>query len=189
MTADFDQRQAQVELALEKLMDTADHLERASIEIDILTGGGSGSSIIDSALGRYSELQPGSYVFMDSRYRHAQWPGGAPCPFENALTILGTVISRPATDRAIVDVGYKAASSDGGPIVVAGNMDAEFSFAGDEHGQLFFPGGTCPLALGDKITFLPSHCDTTVNLYDGYIVTRDGLVEDVWEIAARGRVQ
>ncbi len=189
MTADFDQRQAQVELALEKLMDTANHLERASIEIDILTGGGSGSSIIDSALGRYSELQPGSYVFMDSRYRHAQWPGGAPCPFENALTILGTVISRPATDRAIVDVGYKAASSDGGPIVVAGNMDAEFSFAGDEHGQLFFPGGTCPLALGDKVTFLPSHCDTTVNLYDGYIVTRDGLVEDVWEIAARGRVQ
>ncbi len=189
MTADFDQRQAQVELALEKLIDTADHLERASIEIDILTGGGSGSSIIDSALGRYSELQPGSYVFMDSRYRHAQWPGGAPCPFENALTILGTVISRPATDRAIVDVGYKAASSDGGPIMVAGNMDAEFSFAGDEHGQLFFPGGTCPLALGDKVTFLPSHCDTTVNLYDGYIVTRDGLVEDVWEIAARGRVQ
>lgn len=189
MTADFDQRQAQVELALEKLMDTANHLERASIEIDILTGGGSGSSIIDSALGRYSELQPGSYVFMDSRYRHAQWPGGAPCPFENALTILGTVISRPATDRAIVDVGYKAASSDGGPIMVAGNMDAEFSFAGDEHGQLFFPGGTCPLALGDKVTFLPSHCDTTVNLYDGYIVTRDGLVEDVWEIAARGRVQ
>ncbi|MEE2970847.1 MAG: DSD1 family PLP-dependent enzyme [Pseudomonadota bacterium] len=189
MTADFDQRQAQVELALEKLMDTADHLKSASIEIDILTGGGSGSSIIDSALGRYSELQPGSYVFMDSRYRHAQWPGGAPCPFENALTILGTVISRPATDRAIVDVGYKAASSDGGPIVVAGNMDAEFSFAGDEHGQLFFPGGTCPLALGDKVTFLPSHCDTTVNLYDGYIVTRDGLVEDVWEIAARGRVQ
>ena len=189
MTADFDQRQAQVELALEKLMDTADHLKRASIEIDILTGGGSGSSIIDSALGRYTELQPGSYVFMDSRYRHARWPGGAPCPFENALTILGTVISRPATDRAIVDVGYKAASSDGGPIVVAGNMDAEFSFAGDEHGQLFFPGGTCPLALGDKVTFLPSHCDTTVNLYDGYIVTRDGLVEDVWEIAARGRVQ
>ena len=189
MTADFDQRQAQVELALEKLMDTADHLKRASIEIDILTGGGSGSSIIDSALGRYTEIQPGSYVFMDSRYRHAQWPGGAPCPFENALTSLGTVISRPATDRAIVDVGYKAASSDGGPIVVAGNMDAEFSFAGDEHGQLFFPGGTCPLALGDKVTFLPSHCDTTVNLYDGYIVTRDGLVEDVWEIVARGRVQ
>lgn len=189
MTAGFDERQAQVKLALEKLMETVDHLKRASIEVDILTGGGSGSSIIDTALGRYTELQPGSYVFMDSRYRHAQWPGGAPCPFENALTILGTVISRPATDRAIVDVGYKAAASDGGPIVVAGNMDAEFSFAGDEHGQLFFPGGTCPLALGDKVTFLPSHCDTTVNLYDRYIVTRDGLVEDVWEIAARGRVQ
>ena len=99
------------------------------------------------------------------------------------------MISRPATDRAIVDVGYKAASSDGGPIVPVGHENAEFTFAGDEHGQLFFPGGTCPLALGDKVTFLPSHCDTTVNLYDRYIVTRDGLVDDVWEIAARGRVQ
>jgi D-serine deaminase-like pyridoxal phosphate-dependent protein len=127
---------------------------------------------------------------MDSRYRHAQWPGGAANPFENALTILGTVISRPAPDRAIVDVGYKAASSDGGPIVALDVLgEPEFTFAGDEHGQLFFPGGICPLALGDRVTFLPSHCDTTVNLYDRYIVTRDGLVEDVWEIAARGRVQ
>ena len=189
MTAGFDDRQAQIQLAMEKLMETADHLKCASIEVEILTGGGSGSSIIDTALGGYTELQPGSYVFMDSRYRHVQWPGGAANPFENSLTILGTVISRPATDRAIVDVGYKAASSDGGPIVPVENMDAKFSFAGDEHGQLFFPGGTCPLALGEKIEFLPSHCDTTVNLYDRYIVTRDGLVEDVWEIAARGRVQ
>ena len=189
MTADFDDREAQVRLALEKLMETADHLKRNNIEVDILTGGGSGSSIIDTALGGYTELQPGSYVFMDSRYRSAQWPGGAATPFENSLTILGTVISRPATDRAIVDVGYKAASSDGGPIVPLGYENAEFTFAGDEHGQLFFPGGTCPLALGDKVTFLPSHCDTTVNLYDRYIVTRDGTVEDVWEISARGRVQ
>ncbi|NQU69677.1 MAG: DSD1 family PLP-dependent enzyme [Rhodospirillales bacterium] len=189
MTADFHDREAQVRLALEKLMETADHLKRNNIEVDILTGGGSGSSVIDTALGGYTELQPGSYVFMDSRYRSTQWPGGAATPFENSLTILGTVISRPATDRAIVDVGYKAASSDGGPIVPLGYENAAFTFAGDEHGQLFFPGGTCPLALGDKVTFLPSHCDTTVNLYDRYIVTRDGTVEDVWEIAARGRVQ
>lgn len=189
MTGGFDDRRAQVNLALEKLMETADHLKRASIQVDILTGGGSGSSIIDTALGGYTELQPGSYVFMDSRYRHVEWPGGAATPFKNSLTILGTVISRPATDRAIVDVGYKAASSDGGPIVPLGYENAEFTFAGDEHGQLFFPDGTCPLALGDKLSFLPSHCDTTVNLYDRYIVTRDGNVEDVWDIAARGRVQ
>jgi D-serine deaminase-like pyridoxal phosphate-dependent protein len=189
MTGGFDDRQAETRLALDKLLDTADQVRRAGIEVEILTGGGSGSSIIDTGLGGLNELQPGSYVFMDSRYRAVEWPGGAATPFENALTVLGTVISRPAPDRAIVDVGYKAASSDGGPIVPIGFDGAEFSFAGDEHGQLAFPGGACPLALGDKVSFLPSHCDTTVNLYDRYIVTRDGVVEDIWEIAARGRVQ
>ena len=65
---------------------------------------------------------------------------------------------------------------------------ATFTFAGDEHGQLSFDGPS-PLDVGDKVTLHPSHCDTTVNLYDHFMVTRDGLVEDVWEIAARGRVQ
>ena len=67
-------------------------------------------------------------------------------------------------------------------------MDATFGFMGDEHGKLTFENG-CPLAPGDKVELIPSHCDTTINLHDVYYVTRGGYVVAVWPIAARGRVQ
>jgi D-serine deaminase-like pyridoxal phosphate-dependent protein len=188
MTEGFAAREAQVRVSLGRLMETADLVRKTGVEVETLTGGGTGTSIIDGALHGLTELQPGSYVFMDSKYRGIEWPGGAAQPFETSLTILGTVISRPAPDRAIVDVGLKAASSDHGPPAPLGLPGAAYAFAGDEHGHLRFEG-RCPLSVGDKVTLVPSHCDTTVNLYDRYIVTKDGYVEDVWEIAARGRVQ
>ncbi len=189
MTAAIAERAAATRAALELLAATADEVRAAGIEIEVLTGGGTGTSVIDTALAGLTELQPGSYIFMDSRYAAIEWTDGAAVPFENALTVLGTVISRPAADRCIVDVGYKAASSDGGPPLPLGLDGAVFSFAGDEHGQLRFADGARPPAIGDKIRFIPSHCDTTVNLYDQYIVTRGGRVEAAWEISARGRVQ
>ena len=188
MTGDYTEREAQVTAALDKLQATASLVREAGLEIDVLTGGGTGTSIIDGGLKGLTEIQPGSYIFMDSNYDRIGWQGGASQPFENALTILGTVISRPEANRVIVDVGYKAASVDSGtprPVDLPG---ATFTFAGDEHGQLAFDRPS-PLDVGDKVTLHPSHCDTTVNLYDHFMVTRDGVVEDVWEIAARGRVQ
>ena len=189
MTGEFGARETEVAEAMAKLGETADGLRDAGIEFDILTGGGTGSSIIDAERGVYNELQPGSYVFMDSRYTAIEWPGGEATPFESALSILGTVISRPSQDRAIIDVGYKSCSSDAGMPATPDHPGATFTFGGDEHGQLQFANGHCPLAIGDRVTVIPSHCDTTVNLYDRYVVTRDGYVEDVWDIAARGRVQ
>ena len=181
MTADFDQRQAQVELALEKLMDTADHLKRASIEIDILTGGGSGSSIIDSALGRYTEIQPGSYVFMDSRYRHAQWPGGAPCPFENALTILGTVISRPDPGLCVADCGHKSVTKDHGFPTVRDLDGATVVSLNDEHATISVPPG-CKTAIGSRVYLRPSHIDPTINLHDVFYALDGDRVTGVWPI-------
>ncbi len=189
MTASITEREAATRTALDRLIETADEVRAAGIDIEVLTGGGTGTSIIDVAFAGLSELQPGSYVFMDSRYGGIEWAGGAQTPFENSLSILGTVISRPASDRCIVDVGYKAASSDGGPLKALGFDNAVFSFAGDEHGQLQFPASANQPSIGDKVTFWPSHCDTTVNLYDQYVVAREGAVEAVWEISARGRVQ
>jgi D-serine deaminase-like pyridoxal phosphate-dependent protein len=189
MTGGFAARETQVKESLGRLMETAELVRKAGMEVETLTGGGTGTSIIDGALHGLTELQPGSYVFMDSKYRAIEWPGGAMQPFETSLTILGTVISRPAPDRAIVDVGLKAASSDHGPVAPVNLAGATYAFAGDEHGHLRFEGGRCPLSVGDKVTLVPSHCDTTVNLYDRYVVTKGGSVDDVWDIAARGRVQ
>jgi len=189
MTADYATRRGQVKDALDRLLESAELVRKAGLPVEVLTGGGSGSAVIDCELKGLTELQPGSYLFMDSKYAAIEWSGGARVPFENSLFVLGTVISRPAADRAIVDVGYKAASNDGGPPLPVGLPGATFAFAGDEHGQLSFDGKPCPLKLGDQVRLIPSHCDTTVNLHDRFVLARNGLVDDIWDIAARGRVQ
>lgn len=189
MTQPFAERKQAAADALGKLAATAELIRGAGIPCDYLTGGGTGTSVIDAAVGGLTELQPGGYLFMDARYREIEWDDGNRTPFEQSLTVLASVISRPTADRCIIDMGLKAVSSDGGPPVPLDVAGAAFRFAGEEHGELSWPDGPCPLTLGDKATFVPTHCDTTVNLYDRFIVTRGEEVTDVWDIAARGRVQ
>ncbi len=189
MTASYDERKAAADEALKLLTDTAGTIRAAGIPVPVLTGGGSGTSIIDAAAGGLTELQPGGYLFMDARYRAVDWPDGSKIPFEQSLSLLASVISLPAPDRAILDMGLKAVSSDGGPPVPVDLPGARFRFAGEEHGELIWDDGTCPLVLGQKVRFWPTHCDTTVNLYDRFIVTSGDEVTGVWDIAARGRVQ
>jgi len=155
----------------------------------VLTGGGTGSGATDIALHGLTELQPGSYVFMDCTYRRIHWDGtGALSPFDSALTVLTSVVSCTCPERIVVDAGWKSASMDSGMPLVKGIDGAGFTFAGDEHGKVSLPEGV-KLSAGDKIEIVPSHCDTTVNLYDQYVCLRGDKVEAVWPIAARGRTQ
>ena len=188
MTGDLAERRAAAAQALEKAELSARLVREAGLGVEVLTGGGTGTSAIDAAVGGLTELQPGSYIFMDTNYSAIEWDGAPAPPFENALTLLAGVLSKPAANRVILDSGMKAISGDGGAPRAADHAEAEFRFGGDEHGQLTF-AGEAPLKVGDKAMLLPSHCDTTVNLHDRFIVTRKGEVEEVWEIAARGRSQ
>ena len=90
---------------------------------------------------------------------------------------------------ARADLGRAPPTSEVAVIAPVDLPGAKFRFKGDEHGQLSFAGKPCPLDIGDKVAFYPSHCDTTVNLHDQFIVTRDGRGADIWEIAARGRFE
>jgi D-serine deaminase-like pyridoxal phosphate-dependent protein len=189
MTASFEERKQAADEALARLTGTAELIREAGIPCDYLTGGGTGTSVIDAAAGGLTELQPGGYLFMDARYRDIQWDDGNKVPFEQTLTVLASVISKPADNRCILDMGLKAVSSDGGPPVPVDVPGATFKFAGEEHGELSWEDGDCPLGLGDKVRFMPTHCDTTVNLHDRFIVTREETVTEVWDIAARGRLQ
>ena len=190
MIATYDERRTAVRTALSLLQDSADHVRRAGHAIDILTGGGSGSIAIDLELGGLNELQPGSYVFMDASYRRIAWDEtGNPPPFRPALSILGSVVSRPTADRAVLDVGWKTASSDSGPPIPK-SPELVFEFAGDEHGIVRQrDGSTLHLKLGDTVELIPSHCDTTVNLHSEYTVVRNGQIQACWPIAGRGRSQ
>jgi D-serine deaminase-like pyridoxal phosphate-dependent protein len=147
-----------------------------------ITGAGTGSFAQDLEAGILTELQCGSYVFMDADYaRNRDAAGG----FEQSLFVLATVMSAPASDLIVVDAGLKALAFDSGPPLVHGHADLVFAGPSDEHGEITGPAGRMP-AWGEKLELVPGHCDPTVNLHDFYVGMRAGRVEKVWPIAARG---
>jgi D-serine deaminase-like pyridoxal phosphate-dependent protein len=168
--------------AMQLLSQTAELLTERGHRIEIVSTAGTGTFQYAAEWPKVTEVQPGSYVVMDSDYGNVQGLG-----FENALTVLVSVVSTQRKNAAVVDAGYKTLSSDSGAPRPRG-VDAEYRFMGDEHGKLLFADG-CPLRPGDKVELIPSHCDTTINLHDVYYVTRGGYVVAVWPIAARGRVR
>jgi hypothetical protein len=152
--------------------------------IDIVSTGGTGTHAPAGSFAGVTEIQPGSYVVMDAHYGTIEG-----IAFDQAIVLLTSIISKQRPSEATVDCGMKAASGDSGPPVPRGLGNARFAFAGDEHGKLLFDGPRPDVRVGDKVELLPSHCDTTIALHDVYYVARDGVLEDVWPIAARGRME
>jgi D-serine deaminase-like pyridoxal phosphate-dependent protein len=154
--------------------------------VEVVTTGGTGTAEFCAAHEAVTEVQPGSFLFMDADYLDT---GGV--PYRSSLTAIATVISRPAPERAIVDAGLKTLSDDSGPARPVDAPGWSYRAAGDEHGTLT-PAGEGPrreLGVGDRLALIPSHIDTTINLHDVIYAHRAGTVEAVWEIAARGKVQ
>ncbi len=100
------------------------------------------------------------------------------------------MISRPTPQRAVLDAGLKALSTDMGNAAPVGLPGVRYRPGGDEHGILEWDGATAStLAVGDQVRLIPSHIDTTVNLYDTYYVQRNGVITTTWPITARGKIQ
>jgi len=185
----WDERRQAIAQAADKAGRTRDLLVRHGIECPTVTGAGTGSFEFEAASGVYTELQCGSYIFMDADYGRNRDRDGAPTKeFEPSLFVWATVMSRPGEDRAIVDAGLKALAFDSGPPLVCDEPAATYERASDEHGRLSVSAATNRLGLGDKIRLIPGHCDPTVNLYDWYVCIRGSRVEQLWPITARGAV-
>jgi D-serine deaminase-like pyridoxal phosphate-dependent protein len=185
----WEERRQAIAQATEKAGRTRDLLARHGIDCATVTGAGTGTFEFETASGVYTELQCGSYIFMDADYGRNLDRDGAPTKaFEPSLYVWATVMSRPAQDRAIVDAGLKALAFDSGPPLVCDEPAASYERASDEHGRLGISGATNRLNLGDKVRLIPGHCDPTVNLYDWYTCIRAGRVEQLWPITARGAV-
>jgi D-serine deaminase-like pyridoxal phosphate-dependent protein len=181
-------RRAASHAAMAPLMDTRARFEAAGLPVEIVAGGSTGTFDIDVELAGLTELQSGSYCVMDLDYRRIGGrQGDALTDFEMALTVVTTVVS-VASDRAMVDGGLKAFSTDKPfPPESVERPGVEYGFAGDEHGRLTLTDPSRAPKLGERIEFFPPHCDPTFNLYDRVWVVRGTAVEAVWEIAARGR--
>ena len=176
------ERQASIERAAQAVRQTKALFSDNGIRTPIVTGAGSGSFMFELQSGAWDEIQPGSYIFMDTDYARNEW--AAPLPrFEHALFVLTTVMSRPTPKLAIVDAGLKASSVDSGMPGVWGKSALAYTRASDEHGWI---EGAQPPALGEKLLLVPGHCDPTVNLYDWYVCVRRNVVEEIWPITARG---
>jgi 3-hydroxy-D-aspartate aldolase len=133
-------------------------------------------------------LQCGSYAFMDADYGRILDADGKRIDqgeWENALFILTSVMSHAKADRAIVDAGLKAQSVDSGLPVVYGRTDVKYIKCSDEHGVVEDPQGA--LKVNDKLRLVPGHCDPTCNVHDWYVGVRNGKVEVVWPVSARGK--
>ncbi|SDD47419.1 D-serine deaminase, pyridoxal phosphate-dependent [Cupriavidus sp. YR651] len=165
-------------------------LEAAGVRCEVVTGGGSGSVEFDLGSGVYTEIQPGSYVFMDADYGSNAYTGAL--RFEHSLFIATTVMSVAAGDRVVLDAGLKSMAVDSGLPWVwadgAASQTLDYVAANDEHG-IVRPRTASPSdlpALGSRVMLVPGHCDPTLNLYDEIVGIRAGVVESVWPIAARG---
>ncbi|MGP1282441.1 MAG: DSD1 family PLP-dependent enzyme [Parasphingopyxis sp.] len=163
-----------------------DQLTETGFAPDIISGGGTGTHEIDAELGLFTELQVGSYVFMDNEYGECELFGDAE-NFEAALFVDARIVSCNTPGMATVDAGFKALSTDGGkPVVTAGAPDGSaFIFMGDEHGGLV--AADHAFEHGAAVTLQVPHCDPTVNLHDAYHVVDGDTLIDIWPVTARGR--
>ena len=183
---DPGERQRLCDGSMERLAAAVTDLRAAGHTVDVVTTGGTGTAEFCARHEAVTEVQPGSFMFMDADYLDT-----VGVPFQPALTVVATVISRPAADRAVIDAGLKTLSNDSGPARLADAPGWSYQHAGDEHGTLT-PTGSAErrkLGVGDRVTLVPSHIDTTVNLHDALYAHRSGYLEALWPVAARGKVQ
>ncbi len=180
-------RRASIHKASEHVIATRQALQGAGLDCPIITGAGTGTYLFEATSQVYNEIQPGSYIFMDADYGRNHGEDGAPVSdFRQSLFVWTTVMSCPAPDRAVVDAGLKALSVDSGMPLVADRRGVEYARASDEHGVLLIKDVDAKLALGEKIRLTPGHCDPTVNMHEWYVGVRNGIVEQLWPISARG---
>jgi D-serine deaminase-like pyridoxal phosphate-dependent protein len=184
----FERRQAISRRAMQQALDTRDLFAREGLEVAILSGGSTGTYNIDSAIQGVTELQVGSYVFMDVEYRRIGGRGNASLydDFQPSLTVLATVVSATHPDRVTVDAGTKALDTTV-PFRAQARDRQGLSYrpAGDEFGTLTAEAGVSLPRLGERLEFIVPHCDPTTNLHDRIYAMRNNRVEAVWPVMAR----
>lgn len=169
------------------LVSTASSLRAAGHNIEVVTTGGTGTAEFCGTVEGVTEVQPGSFIFMDTDYRDAVGSF-----FANSLTVLATVISVQGESKVTIDTGLKSLSTDSG---LAECKDGRYVYGvlGDEHGCLSWEGKGevegLGLKNGDRVEMIPSHIDPTINLFDFYYAYRNGVIEEIWPVESRGKVQ
>lgn len=164
------------------LVRAANAIKEAGMPVDVVSAGGTGTYDIAGAYPGVTEVQAGSYVFMDLTYRELD------LPFKQALSVLTTVISNPESGIFIMDVGMKSISVERRMPEVSEHSSMEIVKLSEEHAKGVTKDNLPTVGVGDRLRLIPSHCCTTVNLYSEIYTVRDNIVEAVWPIVAKGKL-
>lgn len=187
----FEARISKYARLLTKGVETKQLLEENGFSVGIFSGGGTGTYDMEPDLGVLTEIQAGSYAFMDIEYRDigGQTDDAVFTDFASSLFVLSTAISQPQSRFITMDAGIKSLSTDTAYVEFRDVEGVKYHFGGDEHGIVQLDNPSQTLVTGDRMFLIPPHCDPTVNLYDYYYPHRSGVVTEIWPISARGKSQ
>lgn len=185
---DVREREAAAAKVRSHITEIRDALVSASLAPEIVTGAGTGSLAIDAGAGVFTELQPGSYVFMDADYGQLAHASDDP-PYATSLHVMVSVVSALADGHVTTDGGIKSFAMDKGPPLIERGVPPGSTYLvnADEHGRITLPPGTPKPPAGTRVLCVTPHCDPTVNLYDWYHVYRGDTLVDLWPVDARGK--
>ena len=175
---DPEEKETKTRICMQKLIDTKTLFEDNSLKVSVISAGGTPTYKYAGSYPGITEIQPGTYVFMDHHY--------APMlpEFEITLTILTTIISKPIKRMATLDMGSKSVYYDGYPKFIE-SRKIKVQVLTEEHCQVTYRG--INLEIADKIQAIPAHVCPTVNLYNYFTVIEDNELIGTWKISARGK--
>ncbi len=177
-----EERYARAKADMQKAVDARRYIEAAGIPAPVLSGAGTGTFHATIDVPGVTEIQAGSYITLDAQYKKVG------SEFDTALTLLTTVVSRPAEDLAVIDIGLKTVTNEFGlpTVLVEGATILGLS---EEHARVKLEGAARALKIGDKIEVLPTHGCTTINLHDRLYLMEDDRLQAVWNVVGRGKSQ
>jgi D-serine deaminase-like pyridoxal phosphate-dependent protein len=185
----YEERAAKCAAVHDKLRALRKHLEDNGLRCSVVTGVGTGTLLADAASGVFTEIQPGSYLYMDAQYSGVEISKENPAPFKTGLRLFTRIISAPHPGAATTDAGHKSMPADGpaAPKVVAGAPEGTvYKYAGDEFGRLEFADKNHRAEVGTLVECHVPHCDTAMAVHDHLLGFRGDTLETTWPIEARG---
>ncbi|MGH7599698.1 MAG: D-TA family PLP-dependent enzyme [bacterium] len=187
----LEERERVVMKAADDMKRTAQLLREHGFSCETISVGSTPSAMIIGKAEGITELRPGNYVFYD----RVQLKLGSCTEDQIAASVLATVISRPAPDRAIIDAGNKTMCTDNAADfdktigIVVDHPKLTFNYSSEEHGRITSTIGKMDLKVGDRVRLIPNHACGMMNMHDEVCGIRGETVEAVWKVAARGRVR
>ena len=172
-------------------VETFERFKRSGLSTEIFSGGGTGTYNILPKVAGVTDVQVGSYLFMDCQYLEigGESNDAVYTDFAPSLTVVTTVLNTYFPKSITTDAGAKALTlNKPGPWVI-GEKDFAYNAGSDEFGVIKYETAGRSYKVGDKMELIVPHCDPVVNEYDQMYAIRNDRVEAVWPISARGRSQ